>query len=234
MTQTNAALAGALAKNKNETTQSAEQEQGSSCKCGGDGVQAVDQKAKSDQSAYADANAKQIHPSNSNTVVRIGSPGNDGPVEQTNVALADALAGNANSTDQYATQSQGGGGVQAVDQSAYNDQKADADANAVQVKPSNDNTVVRIGSPGSSGSVTQTNAALAGALAKNGNETTQSVEQDQAGDSCKCHGGGVQAARQKADSEQDADAESNAIQIKPSNSNTAVDLGGGKKELRLP
>ena len=235
VTQTNAALAGALAGNSNATTQTADQSQDGGCKCGGGGTQVADQKAKSEQSADADANAKQIHPSNNNTSVRIDSPGNDGPVTQTNLALAGALAGNENSTDQTADQSQGGGGgTQVAGQHAYNDQYADADANAVQIKPSNDNTAVRIGSPGSSGSVTQTNAALAGALAGNSNETTQSADQSQAGDSCKCHGGGLQVAEQKAGSKQDADAEANAFQFKPSNSNTAVDVGGHKKKCGCP
>ena len=234
VTQTNAALSGALAGNANETKQSADQSGGGSCKCGGDGVQAVEQKAKSDQSADAESNAKQIHPSNSNTSVRIHSPGDDGPVKQTNLALSGALAGNANETKQSVEQDQGGSckcggdGVQAVDQHAYNDQDADAKSNAIQVKPSNDNTAVAIGGDkkcgchddGKGGDVTQTNAAFAGALAGNVNETKQSVEQYQDG-SCKC-GGGVQAVGQKAYNEQDADAESNAIQVKPSNDNTAV------------
>jgi hypothetical protein len=79
------------------------------------------------------------------------------------------------------------------------------------------------GSGGGGGSVTQTNAALAAAIAANLNETTQSVDQSQAG------GGGVQAVGQKAWSSQGADADANAFQLYPSNSNTPVNIGGGHK-----
>jgi hypothetical protein len=233
VTQTNAALAGALAKNVNDTTQSADQAQsGDSCKCGGGGgVQAVGQEAGSKQSATSDANAVQYKPTNENTSVRIDSPGDDGNVTQTNVAAALGIAANANQTDQSATQSQGGGSckcggtpVQAVGQFAYNDQSADAEANAFQIKPSNSNTPVRIGSAGGGGSVTQTNAALAGALAGNLNSTTQSTTQSQAG------GGGVQAVGQEAGSKQDATADSTAFQLKPTNSNAPVSIGGGHEK----
>jgi hypothetical protein len=186
----------------------------------------ADQAAKNDQSADADANAVQVKPSNDNVVVRIDSPGDDGPVKQTNAAGALAAAGNANSTDQSADQKQSGdsckcgGGTQVADQSAHNHQSADADANAKQIKPSNDNVSVRIDSPGNGGKVDQTNAALAGALAGNANETTQSADQSQGG--CKCGGGGTQVVDQKAKSDQSADADANAKQIHPSNNNTSV------------
>jgi hypothetical protein len=238
VTQTNAALAKALAGNANGTTQSAEQSQGGdAAKCGGcghggGGVQAVGQKAYNGQDAHADAEAKQIEPSNDNTSVRIHSAGDDGDVTQTNLAGALGVALNANATDQSASQEQGGGdakgkcgcggtGVQAIGQSAYSEQDADADAYAKQIKPSNTNTPVRIGSPGGGGSVTQTNAALSAALAGNLNHTTQSATQSQAG------GGGVQAIGQKAASLQDADAESGALQVAPSNTNAPVAIGVG-------
>ena len=211
VTQTNAAGAAAIAGNANETDQSATQS--------GSGTQAVGQEADNDQYAGAEANGVQVKPSNDNVVVRIDSPGKDGPVTQSNVAGALALAGNANETKQSAEQS--GGGAQAVSQKAGNDQDAEAKADAVQVKPSNSNVSVRIGSPGNGGSVTQTNAALSGALAGNANETKQSADQS-GGGSCKCGGDGVQAVEQKAKSDQSADAESTAKQIHPSNSNTSV------------
>jgi hypothetical protein len=234
VTQTNAALAAAIGANLNETNQSVEQS--------GGGIQAVGQKAVSKQDADADANAFQLYPSNSNTPVSIagghkkcGCPddykGGGGDVTQTNLAAALGIALNANSTDQSVKQSQYGdsckcgGGVQAVGQFAYNDQEADAEANAVQIKPTNTNTPVNIGgSGGGGGSVTQTNAALAAAVAANLNETTQFVDQSQGG------AGGVQAVEQKAASKQDADADANAFQIKPSNSNTPVNIAGGHKK----
>ena len=77
------------------------------------------------------------------------------------------------------------------------------------------------------GDVSQTNIAAALGIAFNANSTDQSVEQV-AGDSCKCHGGGVQAALQKAFNHQDADAEANAFQFGASNANSA------RRRLRAP
>jgi len=222
VTQTNAAAALALAGNANQTSQSATQTQS------GAGTQAAGQAAANAQDATANAGATQVKPSNDNVSVRIHSPGDDGDVQQTNAAAAGAAAGNANGTAQSAGQSQsGGGGDQAVEQAASNEQAADAKADAKQIKPSNENISVRIGSAGNNGKVTQTNAALAGALAGNANETTQSADQSQGGgDAAKCgcgHGGdGVQAVGQFADSHQSADADADAKQIKPTNDNTSV------------
>src|SRR5262249_39966671 len=55
-------------------------------------------------------------------------------------------------------------------------------------------------------------------------DTKQSVDQDQGGSSCGCHGseGGVQASKQDASTDQAALAASSATQIKPSNSNISV------------
>ena len=225
MTQTNAALSGALAGNANETDQWVGQS--------GGGVQAVGQKAGSEQDADAESNAFQFAPSNDNTAAG-GSGGGD--VTQTNAALSGALAGNANETTQSVDQS--GDGVQAVGQFAFNKQDAKAKSNAIQLKPSNSNTPVSVGGGHKcgcpddhkgGGDVTQTNLAGSLGIALNKNSTGQSLEQKQYGDSCKCHGGGLQVAEQKAASKQDADAESNAIQLKPSNSNTPVSVGGGHK-----
>jgi hypothetical protein len=110
--------------------------------------------------------------------------GSGGDVKQTNLAAALGIAFNANSTDQSVKQSQdrgsckcGGDGIQAVGQSAWSGQAADADADAFQLKPSNHNGPVRIGSAGAAGSVRQANAALAFALAANLNRTKQEVAQ---------------------------------------------------------
>ena len=112
-----------------------------------------------------------------------------GDVTQTNLAAAAGIALNANLLDQSADQSQGGGdakcgchgggGTQAIGQSAWNKQDADASANAWQLWAANDNTPVRIGSPGNGGNVTQTNAALAFALAANLNALSQEANQQQ-------------------------------------------------------
>jgi hypothetical protein len=235
--QTNAAGALALAGNADDTKQSAGQGSGggAACRCGGGGggLQAAGQHASNEQSANADAHAEQIHPSNDNVAVRIGSPGSNGPVEQTNAAGALGLAGNANDTTQSAGQSGGGGcgcgggGLQLAGQDAAGSQSATADSTARQIHPRNDNTSVRIGSPGDDGGVQQSNLALAGALAGNTNSTGQSVTQSQdgAGEGCRCHGG-IQAAGQSADSEQSAAAAAQTEQKAPSNASTPVAIGG--------
>ena len=226
VTQSNSAGSVAAAGNINGTTQTADQQQGGgSCKCQGGGEQVADQGAENDQTANAEATTKQIKPSNSNISVRIGSPGPNGSVNQSNVANSIAAAGNANVTDQSATQSGGGGGEQAASQDAKNDQTAGAGATTTQKYPSNENTSVRIGSAGEDGDVTQTNAAGSGAIAGNLNWTGQTVDQSQ-GDGCGCHGGtGVQAVGQWADNEQDATADSTTTQTGASNSNTPVRIG---------
>jgi len=243
--QTNAALAGALAGNANGTDQSATQSQGggdaAKCGCGhgGDGVQAVGQFADSKQYADADAKAKQIKPTNENTSVRIGSPGDDGDVTQTNVAGALGVALNENATQQTADQSQGGApssakcgcygggsGVQAVGQFADSHQGAKADAETTQIAPTNANVPVRIGSPGGSGDVSQTNAALSGALAGNLNYTSQSTSQSQAG------GGGVQAVDQEAGNKQWADADADTFQAGATNLNAPLNIGSGHGDMR--
>jgi hypothetical protein len=231
VSQSNTAAAGALAGNLNATTQSTKQSQAgaapvdrcaSTCTApSGAGLQVAGQSASNVQCACADATATQIAPSNDNQSIRIGSPGADGPVTQSNTALALAGALNGNSTSQTIGQSQGGSGgtaVQAVGQKATNDQHADADADAFQAKPSNLNVPVRIWSGGAGGSVEQSNAALAGSLAANLNGTTQSVEQAQGGSG----GTGVQAAGQLADSHQSADADADATQCCAANVNAPV------------
>ena len=227
VSQSNTAVAGSLAGNANTTTQSTTQSQAgtpvASCAspCGvaaGRPAQVAAQSASSTQCACADATATQIAPSNENQSIRVGSPGADGPVTQSNGTLALAGALNGNTTTQTIGQSQSGSGgtaVQAAGQKASNAQQASATADAVQVKPSNVNAPVRVWSPGAGGAVEQTNAALAGALAANLNGTTQGVRQGQAG------GGGtaVQAAGQLADSRQSADADANAAQCCAANVN---------------
>jgi hypothetical protein len=200
VTQTNAALAAAVAGNLNLTSQSTTQSQ-----AGGGGVQAVGQDASNHQSADADADAFQLKPSNTNTPVSIGdgghgkshecgcdakvAGGSGGDVTQTNLAAAAGIALNANLVGQSADQSQGGreaacgcygkGGTQAIGQSAGNKQHADASANAWQLWAANDNTPVRIGSAGNGGAVTQTNAALAFSLAANLTALEQEATQQQ-------------------------------------------------------
>ena len=69
--------------------------------------------------------------------------------------------------------------TQIAGQKADNEQKADADAKAVQVKPSNTAASIRVLSPGKGGDVTQSNDATAVGIAKNDNETKQFIDQTQ-------------------------------------------------------
>ena len=137
--------------------------------------------------------------------------------------------------------------TQVAGQEASNKQDADADATAVQLKPSNSNQSIRVLSPGNDGDVSQSNNATAVGIAANGNETDQSIEQSQGGHSSapsdarkpdeksgygsddRKSGYGsdkgsdyTQVAGQEASNKQDADADATAVQVKPSNSNQSI------------
>jgi hypothetical protein len=224
VTQENTSVAGAAAGNEAETTQAVSQAQS------GAGEQAVGQGAATAQEADADATSEQIKPTNRNISVRIHSPGDDGDVEQSNSSKAVSKAGNEAETNQAVEQEQSGGrgkccsgaGVQAVGQEAKTGQKADADAESVQYKPTNSNISVRIGSKGDNGSVKQSNTSVAKALAGNEAETTQSAVQDGSGGGCRCRSDRVQAVGQKALTGQKADADATSIQKGAKNSNVPV------------
>jgi hypothetical protein len=224
VTQSNEASSDATAANLNGTSQAAEQDQaGGSCKCVSDGSQVIGQSADSDQQAGALATTVQDKPSNDNVSVRVLSPGDDGPVTQSNKASSDATAANLNGTSQTAEQDQAGaGGSQIVGQSADSDQQAEALAGTVQKQPSNRNVSVRVLSPGNNGPVTQSNEASSDATAANLNGTKQSADQSQAGDSCKCASGGSQIVGQSADNDQAAKAAALTVQHGASNENVDV------------
>jgi hypothetical protein len=261
--QSNNSLAGSLAANKAETTQWVDQSQ-DGCGCptgkkdhgsGGAGVQAVGQKAVTLQDAKSEATSKQFEPSNENIGVRIHSPGKNGSVEQSNNSKALSFAGNLASTDQTVTQSQSGcdcagDRVQAVGQFALTGQHADSDATSIQKGAKNFNAPVRIHSYGDDGTVEQSNNSAALSAAINAAETTQYVDQSQAGCGCpapkKDHGGydgrdgydghggqggaRVQAVGQIALTGQKADSDANSWQFWASNTNAPVrekSYGGG-------
>lgn len=121
------------------------------------------QQAATNQVAAADAGAAQEGPINLLISVRINSPGDNGPVTQTNVVVADAGGSNTASTTQPAD------GVS----DASTDQQAAATATATQDAAGNIVVVVRINSPGNNGPVSQTNASLAASQAQNSSGTTQ-------------------------------------------------------------
>jgi hypothetical protein len=181
------------------------------------------QLATSGQSAGGFAGTAQQGPSNSNTPIRVLSPGDDGSVTQSNTASSDATAANLNGTEQTADQDQtGGSGLQVAGQAAENAQGALAIGVTAQSGATNTNEPVRVGSKGDGGDVEQSNDASSDATAFNGNLTKQSAEQDQQGGDCKCGGAGTQVVGQEAKNEQDAAALSATKQEKPSNSNISV------------
>ena len=207
---------------------------------GGGAAQTAGQSAPSGQTADGASSAYQAGPSNSAGSIRVLSPGNGGAVSQSNNTTAAAIAANANKTNQSTSQSQTGGFpgsdyTQIAGQEAQNKQDADADANAVQIAPSNSVGSIRVLSPGNDGDVTQSNSATAGAAALNGNQTDQSVDQSQAGGAAPSYadekkpddksGSGsdyTQVAGQAASNHQDADADATAVQVKPSNTASSI------------
>lgn len=194
-------------------------------------VQAVDQVAGTGQSASSSASSTQTNPSNSNISVRIFSPGDGGKVSQANTSVAGSAAGNAASTGQAVSQTQGGGGgQQAVGQVAETVQQAKSRADSRQEKPSNSNISVRIHSKGDDGDVEQSNNSIAGSAAGNLAETNQGVVQEQGGGEAAkkskcCDGAGVQAVGQEAKTGQKADSEAKSVQEHASNENIPVRVG---------
>ena len=137
------------------------------------------------QNGDATAASTQVTPTNLNLVIRIDSPGNDGPVTQTNTSVASAAGNNSNATAQDAAQSQTGGGAsggqsQSTDQTAPTTQGSTATPASTQTAPLNANIVIRNKSPGDTGPVTQTNSSQATAQAANDNAVNQSTTQAQA------------------------------------------------------
>jgi hypothetical protein len=231
--QTNSVESDATAKNSNDVDQTADQTQrggSSDCKChdGSTGIQTSDQSSKNAQLAIGFSAAEQKGAKNSNSPIRVGSYGSDGDVWQTNSVDSDASARNKNDVDQEATQTQGAGsgsatGIQVSDQSSKNEQAALAASIAKQDHAKNDNSPIRVLSPGKGGKVVQTNSVDSDASAKNSNDVDQTATQEQSagrGD-CKCHGGatGIQISDQSAKSEQLALGFSAAEQKGAKNSN---------------
>ncbi len=217
VSQSNTVESNAKAANLNLTGQHADQDQS-----GAGGTQAIGQSAKSDQGAAALSAAKQDGASNTNVPVRVLSPGNGGSVTQTNSVESDATAANLNALKQDADQTQSGhgcgcssDGIQAIGQSAKNDQAAIALSAALQSGASNTNTPVRVGSKGDDGDVSQKNSVDSDATALNANLTKQDADQSQSGGSSSkcCESGGTQAIGQSAESSQGALAASLAAQV---------------------
>lgn len=218
VSQSNTVIAGSVAANGNSTNQTASQTQ-----AGGSGTQAAGQIAGNEQSAASTADAEQLGAKNENIDVRVLSPGDSGSVSQSNTVLAGSLAANGNETKQAATQAQGGGPGsgygQTVGQAASNEQDAASNATATQHGAKNRNIAVRVLSEGDDGDVSQSNTVAGVAAALNGNGTSQTTSQSQAG---LPTGSGTQAALQGATSKQKAGSSADAKQSGASNENIAV------------
>jgi hypothetical protein len=139
------------------------------------------QQASTAQAANAAAAATQQQPRNLVISIRINSPGNDGPISQSNVAGSAAGASNDSSTGQGGAP----GAQQASQQQAATDQAATAAATATQAQPQNIVILIRINSPGDNGPIDQTNTAAAASTAGN----VSAISQGESG-----NGGAVETA----------------------------------------
>ena len=95
----------------------------------------------SQDSATATATSTQVDPANINTTVRVLSPGENGPIHQTNTSTATAAAGATGP--------------------ATGTQVATPTATSSQVTPVNVNVSIRVGSPGNDAPVAQGNTSTA-------------------------------------------------------------------------
>ena len=233
VSQSNTASSDATAVNLNGTKQSAEQNQ-----AGGSGWQVIGQESKNGQSAAAAALTVQLGASNEDAPLRVLSPGDGGSVSQTNDASSNAIAANANWTDQNANQVQGGkdstskdgccgAGIQVIGQSSQNWQNAEALALTLQLgrkEPcrcgddpgsgfGNKYEPIRVLSRGDDGDVRQSNTATSNAEAVNLNWTKQHAGQFQPL-SCGCeHGDGIQVIGQQSKSWQGAGSFAATLQL---------------------
>jgi trimeric autotransporter adhesin len=229
-TQSNDASSAGTAANTAPTSQAATQSA-----AGTGGVQSSQQNATTDQTAAAASSATQDHPSNSNVSVRVLSPGNDGAVTQSNEASSTADATNSAATTQGSSQAGSGSGVQSSTQNADTSQKSIALSSATQVHPENSNVSVRVLSPGTGGSVSQSNEAESSANAQNSAPVTQTAKQTELGPTCGCNSTSpaVQAIGQSSSVWQDAAAASSATQLGASNVSDPVRIASGGNDGTL-
>ena len=128
------------------------------------------QMVMNDQEAAAETSVTQQQPTNVVISIRIDSPGDNGPVSQTNIAV-----GSANGTNDAST-GQGGGASGGAGQDASTNQQAGANTTVTQDQAGNLVVTVRINSPGDNGPVSQTNAAVGNSNAQNTSETSQGAQ----------------------------------------------------------
>src|SRR4029079_17916796 len=130
--------------------------------------------ATTDQIALAGASATQQQPSNIVNSTRVGSPGDNGAITQTNTAQGRTPAASGSAPPQDSPSSAGGGGGdQGTQLSAATQQAAAAIASVIQQGAQNIVIQIRINSPGDNGPINQSNIAIAGAGAVNASQTSQ-------------------------------------------------------------
>jgi hypothetical protein len=127
------------------------------------------QAAGTEQQAIANGVATQTAPTNLVVSVRINSPGANGPISQTNVAVVTVGATNDSATSQA-----GSSGADGAQQAATG-QGAAATGEGTQSQPSNIVISIRINSPGNDGPVSQTNVVAVGVSAGNSSTTDQNA-----------------------------------------------------------
>ena len=128
---------------------------------------AMGQTASTEQGAVGNGVATQTEPTNMVISIRIDSPGNNGPISQSNVSVVGVGANNGSDTSQAAA------GDPAADQQASTGQDAAATGDGTQSQPKNIVISVRINSPGNDGPVSQSNLVGVGVGANNAAQTSQ-------------------------------------------------------------
>ena len=134
-----------------------------------------DQTASADQAANAAANALQQASRNIVVSVRINSPGNDGPITQTNANGAVAGSSNDSTTGQGSGSGAGESGQPGGNQDASTNQAAGSSADASQDGAQNIYISIRVNSPGNDGAIAQQNINVAVSSSGNVSVTTQGV-----------------------------------------------------------
>jgi hypothetical protein len=136
-----------------------------------DGQLAV-QSAGTTQLGAAAATAAGAAPTNVVISVRVDSPGDGAPVQQTSAVGATGVAAN-NAATRQGVDEQGGLSPQVSAEDATAGQTAAADATAAAAQPTNIAISVRVDSPGDDAPVVQQSDVAATGAAANGADTTQ-------------------------------------------------------------
>jgi hypothetical protein len=129
---------------------------------------AIGQTASTGQEAVGNGVATQTEPTNMVISIRINSPGNNGPISQSNVTVVGVGANNGSDTSQGAAMADPG-----ANQQASTGQEAAATGDGTQSQPKNVVISVRINSPGNDGPISQSNLVGVGVGATNAASTSQ-------------------------------------------------------------